>query len=834
MTNRFLFDEPDKRRWQGVRGTKPTKSGRIESPLKWAGSKGADHYINPLQRSVLMAGADRLIDPMMGGANFGLNMPVKEVLAADRDENLVNAMQHIQSGIEVPWHEFTGQGIPDDARARQTFTSGQKAGQQMKPDEFIAKPGIISKPTYFGSQFGQENKGQGGIDLSHYEGPTLRGSATNPEEGSLNYQLDMAKRGELGDDGWKRLAQLWLMTQQSSLNALARHNPQGRYNQSRGASGPYADVWNYRHYQPKMKDWTIEAMPVNEFLRDLEIDPKRDIMTSDPPYEGEPAGYGEKFDHQAWAKQLGVLAADGLPIVAFNNPTMADLYRDQGFQTMLSRRMDTAGTTGKRGVKPEMIATANIPGMDAERWFQHHPDKRFEGTPVEQASWEERFDEAFDPSDWLGKAVCFPDGLDPQTIIRRSIVNDLGMLADVMTKALRPEDKRNWGKPGQPMWWSDVYGGGMPEAVKYPWNKDEQGNFGPARPADQFWGGGNMDIYDFMDLPENKDILDQIIGPRGNRVTTDYPVEGKEIVPWSEYMEMEGIPASHALRSATKAAGGYGEPSKMEGISALDMPAIACETQTCGACVSCYARAFNMANNPAQNRQYRILDNVLTDTGKVASALQESLYDNSRKFARGRGMRSANRFKAAGDFKDEGELSAVTDVWNEQLPHEIAGQSHWAASRQYPAIHNFLQGRNWKKDLFPDNVHFKVSLPGSETKATMPQYEGPHADIIRDIISHPQISTTSYLESGHKGEGIQICPASEPENPSECALVTDPRTGKVGCSSCHSDSDIGYRHHGPTGAQQRLTPQARERMKAKFMWHNDPTYKEKVLGRRVT
>ena len=34
----------------------------------------------------------------------------------------------------------------------------------------------------------------------------------------------------------------------------------------------------------------------------------------------------------------------------------------------------------------------------------------------------------------------------------------------------------------------------------------------------------------------------------------------------------------------------YSEPGKMEGISVLDKPALACETKTCGACEACYAR----------------------------------------------------------------------------------------------------------------------------------------------------------------------------------------------------------------------------------------------------
>ena len=47
----------------------------------------------------------------------------------------------------------------------------------------------------------------------------------------------MADRGELDDEGYKRLAQLWLMTQQSSLQGFTRYNPQSRYSMTEGQQG---------------------------------------------------------------------------------------------------------------------------------------------------------------------------------------------------------------------------------------------------------------------------------------------------------------------------------------------------------------------------------------------------------------------------------------------------------------------------------------------------------------------------------------------------------------------------------------------------------------------
>jgi len=408
---------------------------------------------------------------------------------------------------------------------------------------------------------------------------------------------------------------------------------------------------------------------------------------------------------------------------------------------------------------------------------------------------------------------------------------------DVVKASLTEADKRNWGKPGQMMWWAKKYGGKMPDRVPYSWNRYKKGpmkgKFGPPRPTDQNWGGGMIDIYDFMDLDENRDLLHQLTGRPSDRNITGYPLEGRDIVPWSEFMVNEGIPARHSMRTAREAVGGYGEPGKIEGISVLDKPALACRTKTCGACEACYAREQNMARNPAQARQYDILDRILTDPVRVASGLDESLFDHARKFASAKDEPALTRFFAAGDGTDPGEFSMITDTLNNQRPHEKAGSSHWLSTRQYPAVHDFLQARNWKKDLFPENMHMKVSLPGTETRDTMPAYTGKYADLIRDILTHPQISATSYLEPGHKGEGLQVCPASEPGNEDECTNVIDLRTGEMGCSTCHSNTDVAYRHRGLTPDKRKYSNQALITALANTKFQTDPEYKRTVLGRRV-
>jgi len=135
--------------------------------------------------------------------------------------------------------------------------------------------------------------------------------------------------------------------------------------------------------------------------------------------------------------------------------------------------------------------------------------------------------------------------------------------------------------------------------------------------------------------------------------------------------------------------------------------------------------------------------------------------------------------------------------------------------------------------VFPENLHMKLSLPGHETRDSIPEYEGPHDDIIRDILSHPQISATSYLEEGHKGEGMQICPASEPRNPSKCKEVRDSRTGEIGCSVCHSNMDVAYRHHGRKPNKHKPTPQEMNAWLANERYRTEPEYRRMVHGRRV-
>ena len=70
---------------------------------------------------------------------------------------------------------------------------------------------------------------------------------------------------------------------------------------TRGAES-YADIWNYRYYQPMMENFDLDAMPVDEFLRDKEIDVgKRGVMGIDPRMKENRRG--DKFDMASGQQQ---------------------------------------------------------------------------------------------------------------------------------------------------------------------------------------------------------------------------------------------------------------------------------------------------------------------------------------------------------------------------------------------------------------------------------------------------------------------------------------------------------------------------------------------------
>lgn len=307
----------------------------VPSPLKWPGSKARPSYIGPLRDAYNRAGRQRrLVEPFLGGANVALNLQPERALLSDLDPHLVSAYEHMRNpdGLSIDWSQFT--------------------------DE----EGMLDKPTYY--------------DMIRGGTPRGRMGGWPPSKGSLN-DLVRNMPEDASPEERRRMVQMWLMMQQAAYQGHTRMSD-GLFNIASGALGPYAPSWDYSHYAPLMQGWDLRNMGIGDVMENGLIVPEEDFLVLDPPYLNEAANYTPGgFDdlQQPIAEWAGGLARQGLPVVAFNSLFARPLYDAAGFDTVLHGRMDaTAGRGGRRGIRPEMIAYANIPGLD---WFRHHPNAQF-------------------------------------------------------------------------------------------------------------------------------------------------------------------------------------------------------------------------------------------------------------------------------------------------------------------------------------------------------------------------------------------------------------------------------------------------------------------------
>ena len=147
-------------------------------------------------------------------------------------------------------------------------------------------------------------------------------------------------------------------------------------------------------------------MPVHRFIDEMEMDPRQDLLTYDPPYRGQEAALDQltgkkKSDAQEnenlqeiIARHAGEFAEDKGPVIAFNSPAAKPLYEDAGLDTFIGYRPDmSAAHSTHRRDKREMIAHANIPGMNEEEWYKRFPELR-----IGSASKQLTLDEAFEKS----------------------------------------------------------------------------------------------------------------------------------------------------------------------------------------------------------------------------------------------------------------------------------------------------------------------------------------------------------------------------------------------------------------------------------------------------
>ena len=343
-------------------------------------------------------------------------------------------------------------------------------------------------------------------------------------------------------------------------------------------------------------------------------------------------------------------------------------------------------------------------------------------------------------------------------------------------KARYPGRRKEWGNPGEMFFWDgkigpDLYGtpknpGALPPSIAY-----DKG------------GGGARDIFDFVEA--NPDKLEELIGPREDRFTPDYPLEGME------------IPRFSGTEEEAQQLAGFGNPSKMPGISMLAMPMHTCHITGSGACEACYAAQQRMAFNPAQRRYYRNKLASLEDLPGYMSAIQDRMYDSAMKTAkfgrrapsdiRGKGY---VRHKASGDFGSPQEFSAVFDLLQQQTPEELRDLNHWISTRQYPYLMEAMEARGGpQEDFLPENVNIRVSLPPGNK---MPRR-------FSDLELNPAVSTSGFIPKEFEvpSDMNEVCPATIGGNPKRCDDVIDPDTGEIGCRRCfRRKAPVNYMEHG--------------------------------------
>lgn len=331
------------------------QSGIVPSPLKWGGGKGRPHYIYPLRELFgRLGGHDgdaELLDPFMGSGTYGLNInPGGKATISDLDPRLVNALRAVQSGVSLDWSPYK-----DDA-------------------------GFISPQTFFERIRGGTPRSRGG---KHFE------NIWPPQEGTLN---DLLNRDDLSEAEQLQATKLWMMYQNLATAGFPRMSG-GLANNTFNWSQPghsIEDEWDYSHFQKPMANFDIRHMNALDFLQDPNIidTEKTQLLTLDPPYQGEPGSYGSGGMDEETTKKLanlaGGLAASGMPIVSYNSAHAAPAFEDAGFNVHYNRRKDNfRSRSGSEMVeKPEMVATANT-GMSEEDWFGEHPEHQWKYDDLE-------------------------------------------------------------------------------------------------------------------------------------------------------------------------------------------------------------------------------------------------------------------------------------------------------------------------------------------------------------------------------------------------------------------------------------------------------------------
>lgn len=335
----------------------------VPSPIKWTGGKGHSHYVGPLRDALRRVGPRRLVDPMVGGANIPLNLvPGGKALLADANPMLIGMHNAIKNKkLELDWSRF------------------------------MDKEGVIGQKTYYEDLRGGSPKGR---KLPNFN------ARWPPNQGSLNHILHELAEADLTPSEELQAIRLWAMYQNMAWRGIPRMNRKGFANMTMNDQRGFRPTpkWDYKHFSPLMQNFDLHHMPIEQSMHEMELHPKKDILTLDPPYQGELASLaGDEFDllQKPIADWAGEFAEDGGPVIAFNSPAAQPLYEDAGFDTFIGLRPDmSAAHTTHRRTKPELIAHANIPGMSEEEWYSRFPHLRI-GSPSKQLTLDEAFEKSW-------------------------------------------------------------------------------------------------------------------------------------------------------------------------------------------------------------------------------------------------------------------------------------------------------------------------------------------------------------------------------------------------------------------------------------------------------
>lgn len=377
------------------------------------------------------------------------------------------------------------------------------------------------------------------------------------------------------------------------------------------------------------------------------------------------------------------------------------------------------------------------------------------------------------------------------SIILRSIA--LEPLVGVLLKAL--------GDPDEMFWWDKRYGGSHP-------TPQQSGTYAQG-------GGGNQEIFDWLNANQGK-WRDWLRDDDGKPRLVDYPLEGREIAPWSEVARDLNLPATK--QGARDAFSRFTTTEAMPGIGIMDFPPEACIYATRNdpdsACGHCYACENRYPMNNVQNNLWARIDQALGDSDPFMSGMQEVLYnDASQNISRRESASGVPvRVFTAGDARGPGSYSQVSDLAAQALPHE--NMRFWMATRQLPFLEQFLDARGWEDDAFPSNVNVRISLPGRETMDTLSpdaEYAGTN---IADLLRHPRISASTYDAVGRNSV---VCPKTLRGTKSNCNSNIDPRTGDLGCRACWDPTvTIAYLHHDKNGKRQLTEDEMERAMQLQF------------------